>query len=88
MKNTKPQPRTRELTIAIRRSTYAIYRKADKELARRTGIAPGAEAIMAVKLELETDAEFLADLYCLIALKQSPRRIARYRRKSRGTSGV
>lgn len=80
MKTKKPKSMTRNVTLEIRRSAYAVYRRADKQLARRGIVSPGAETLMAVKLEVETDADFLADLYCLRVLKQTPRHIASYYR--------
>lgn len=77
MKHTKKQL---HVTLQINARTYTEFARANREIARRTGAAPGAETLMAFMLRAKNDAHDLADIYCFKALRQSPELIAQYQR--------
>ena len=65
----KPKRNRIAVTLHILRRRYDVFALASEEMARRTGTAPGIEAMMEYAVESATDPDDLADLYCWTALK-------------------
>ena len=82
--NGKPGRNRVSVTLQILRSRLEVYAQASKEIERRTGQAPGAEAMMVYELENTDDPCDLADLYCWNVLKWSAKQINRFSKKSTG----
>ncbi len=74
---TTPKPKRNRIavTLHILRSRNAIFALASEEMARRTGTAPGIEAMMEYAVESTADPDDLADLYCWTVLKWSREKI-------------
>ena len=70
-----------KVTLQINARTFAEFTDANREIAKRTGAAPGVEILMAFMLRAKNDVHDLADIYCYKALRQSPELIAQYHRK-------
>ena len=68
---TTPKPKRNRIavTLHILRSQYDVFALASEEMARRTGAAPGIEAMMEYAVESTADPDDLADLYCWTVLK-------------------
>ena len=76
------------VTLHIRRSRYDVFAMASEEIERRTGRAPGVEAMMEYDLESMVDPDDLADLYCWSVLKWSREKIGRFSNHHTGRARV
>jgi len=56
--------------ISIPRKTAELYIRANRDIERRLGKAPGAEVLMSLVLEKENPMEFVED-YCGILLQKA-----------------
>ena len=78
MKHSKKQL---QVTLQITARKFKGFVRANREIERRTGAAPGVEALMSLMLDADKDWDDVADIYCYNVLRQSPELIAQYRRK-------
>ena len=76
--NPKPKRSRIAVTLHILRSRYDVFAMGSEEIKRRTGIAPGVEAMMEYDLETTVDPNDLADLYCWNVLKWTEKRIDQF----------
>ena len=76
--NPKPTRNRVAVTLHILRSRYDVFAMGSEEIKRRTGIAPGVEAMMEYDLETTVDPDDLADRYCWNVLKWSRKKIDRF----------
>ena len=74
----KPKRNRVAVTLHILRSRYDVFALASEEIERRTGTAPGVEAMMEYDLETTVDPDDLADLYCFSVLKWSAKQIDKF----------
>ena len=68
---TTPKPKRNRIpvTLHILRSRYDVFAMACEEVGRRSGQAPGIEAMMEYVVEGTVDPDDCADLYCRHVLK-------------------
>lgn len=85
---TKPKRNRIHVTLQILRSRYDVFALASKEIERRTGQAPGVEAMMEYDLEGTVDPDDLADLYCWSVLKWSRDKINTFSNHHTGRARV
>ncbi len=85
---TKPKRNRIAVTLHILRSRYDVFAMASEEIERRTGKAPGVEAMMKYDLETNSDPDDLADLYCWSVLKWSAKKIDRFSNHYTGRARV
>lgn len=78
MKHTKSPV---QVTLQIKPKRFREFERANREIERRTGSAPGVEALMILTIDASNDPHELADIYCFKVLRQSPELIALYPRK-------
>ena len=76
--NPKPKRNRIAVTLQILRSRYDVFALASEEIERRTGKAPGVEAMMEYDLETNSDPDDLADLYCWNVSKWTPEEIDKF----------
>lgn len=74
----KPKRNRVAVTLHILRSRYDVFALASEEIERRTGTAPGVEAMMEYDLETTVDPDDLADSYCWTILKWSHAQIDKF----------
>lgn len=74
----KPKRNRVAVTLHILRSRYDVFALASEEIERRTGTAPGVEAMMEYDLESTVDPDDLADRYCWTILKWSHAQIDKF----------
>ena len=77
---TTPKPKRNRIavTLNILRSRYDVFAMASEEIERRTGTAPGVEAMMEYDLDNTVDPDDLADLYCWNVLKWTEKKIDKF----------
>ena len=85
---TKPKRNRIAVTLHILRSRYDVFAMASEEIERRTGIAPGVEAMMEYDLETTVDPDDLSDRYCWNVLKWSREEIDQFSNHHTGRSRV
>ena len=76
--NPKPKRNRIAVTLHILCSRYDVFALASEEIERRTGEAPGVEAMMEYDLETTVDPDDLADRYCWNVLKWPRKKIDRF----------
>ena len=86
--NEKPKRNRIAVTLHILRSRHDVFALASEEIERRTGKAPGVEAMMEYDLETNVDPDDLADLYCWNVLKWSAEQIDEVSNHHTGRSRV
>ena len=84
----KPKRNRIAVALHILRSRYDVFAMASEEIERRTGKAPGVEAMMEFDLETNTDPDDLADLYCWNVLKWTEKKIERFSNNHTGRPRV
>ncbi len=84
----KPKRNRVAVTLHILRSRYDVFALASEEIERRTGKAPGVEAMMEYDLETNSDPDDLADLYCWHVLKWPEKKIDRFSNHYTGRARV
>ena len=84
----KPKRNRVAVTLHILRSRYDVFALASEEIERRTGTAPGVEAMMEYDLETTVDPDDLADLYCFTVLKWSAKQIDKFSNHYTGRARV
>ena len=75
---TRPKRNRIAVTLHILRIRYDVFALASEEIERRTGQAPGVEAMMEYAVESTVDPDDLADLYCWTLLKWSHEKIGKF----------
>ena len=66
--------------MQIKARRFKEFVRANREIERRTGSAPGVEALMILTIDASNDPHELADIFCYKVLRQSPELIALYPR--------
>ena len=84
----KPKRNRVAVTLHILRSRHDVYALASEEIERRTGKAPGVEAMMEYHLEGTIDPDDLADRYCWTVLKWSHAQIDEFSNHHTGRARV
>ena len=87
---TKPKPMRNRITVTLHilRSRHDVFAMASEEIERRTGKAPGVEAMMEYELENTVCPDDLADLYCWNVLKWPQKKIERFSNNHTGRPRV
>jgi hypothetical protein len=65
----KPAANRKRVTLDISKRKFKVFAKADHEIAKHAGSAPGVEALMTYHLEGDDDPRDMAGRYCLTVLK-------------------
>ena len=89
-KTSSEKPKRNRIAVALHilRSRHDVFALASEEIERRTGKAPGAEAIMEYELETTVDPDDLADRYCWTVLKWSHAQIDEFSNHHTGRTRV
>ena len=82
----KPKRNRVAVTLHILRSRHDVFAMASEEVERRSGQAPGVEAIMEYVVESNVDPDDTADLYCYHVLKWPHEKIEKFSMPSTGRS--